>query len=179
MKNIGKRNKIIGLSLLSIILVCSYVIYTMNFIDLRKESYPKEVPDNFNFIAIFGFCDGNKLNTFNETFTKTIDWGNDTTIYFELSIEQKRNIYDRIRSLDILKYPKQFIPKSKEEIHPSPSYYVKIRFKDIEKEVYWSENVNSKEKKAQLLRDFFSYLERIVAENPNVKPLPKDNRTFL
>ena len=179
MKNTGKINRTIWVSVSLFILVCSYIIFKMNFIEMGKENYPKEVPDNFNFLAIYGFGEGNKLNTFNKTYTKTIDWDKDTTIYFELSSEQKRNIYDKIRSLDVQKYPKQFTPISKETIRPSPTFYIKVRLGSVEKEIYWNDNTNSKEKEAQLLRDFFRYLERIVDENPIVKQLPKDDRSFM
>lgn len=131
--------------------------------DYSKYQYP--VTQDFQFILGFGYYARNVLNTFDDSFTKDLV-SDFATTDFVLSKTQKKSIEDRMRRINIMKYPDVFKPLNNNYfITPYSTYYLKIQMDGIVKEIYWEDENLSNEPGARQLRnliqdhhfDFFNF----------------------
>ncbi|WP_078596542.1 hypothetical protein [Evansella clarkii] len=72
-----------------------------------SQALPKEKPGDFNFSLKYGIAAANELNTYENTYTKDMIIAENETIEFVLSEEEKKNIYDEFRNLDVLSLPEE------------------------------------------------------------------------
>ena len=173
MKNIirGKNNRII---------INSHIPINFFLLFICLCGCTVQVPYDFNFVAIFGIMEENEVNTFKNTYKRTYDWDKDTIVPFVLSEKQKKLIYKMIKCYSIEEIPNVFEPKSNKTISPSPTYYLKYKMHELDKEIIWETNVNSKERHAKQLRSIFFEIENFVNENKLlIQKLPKDIRGKL
>ncbi|UTR10010.1 hypothetical protein MM300_19350 [Evansella sp. LMS18] len=71
------------------------------------EALPEEKPDDFDFSLKYGITAANELNTYEDSYTKDMIIAENETIDFVLSEEEKKNIYDEFRNLDVLSLPEE------------------------------------------------------------------------
>jgi len=174
MKNIIKSND--RKSIMHMVVFDFALIYIGLSLSGCISSFSPRMPNDFNFIAIYGSMKQNTVNTFNNTYTRTYDWDNDTIVPFALSDEQKELIYRKIKRFKIEEFPNTFEPKSNIEVSPSPTFYLKFKIKGFDKEIIWETNVYSKESNAKHLRSIFSEIENFVNQNKIIQELPEDVR---
>ena len=180
MRNTSKTKNSIGTNFKLIKLCDCFNFLAFLFLSsCLQMTNSKTMTDDFNFIAIYGIMERNTINTFNNTFTKILDWEKDTIVNFTLSSKQKEEIYKKIKKYRLDEYPSNFSPKSNKSIQPSPTYYLKFRTGGIVKEIMWEKNVNSKEKEAKHLRLVFEIIENIINEEKSICDLPSDKRGAL
>ena len=142
------------------------------------NEYAKVLPNDFNFIATWGF-DSYKLDTYENELTKMISWENDTVIKFVLTQNQKSNVYAQFIKIDILSYPDTFLPETNVVIDPAVNYSLGIEMEGRSKLIIWNRNVYSNKQNAKRLREVFEYLDDTVMNNLKVKSLPDDTRAYF
>jgi hypothetical protein len=143
------------------------------------ERAPKKMPDDFNFLAKYGYLYGYEVNTYQNTFTKSIRWNSDTLINFSFSDKQKSLIYKEIKRYRILNYPTDFIPTSRIKSIPAPSYYLKFTINGIEKVIIWETNTESDRCKATHLRKVFDVIVSFTKLDSTILKLPEDTRVLF
>jgi hypothetical protein len=171
-----KKKKYISILLIVIAIIVIRLFYYEKI--YYEFEYPEKMPDNFNFIVEINHNDY-ILNTHKNEFTKGITWKKDTVLNYELSKVEKNRIYNLMKDINIIEYPNYYAPKTYLSITPSPVYYFKCEFDNIEIEINWKYNTESEQEKAVKLRDFiYSIFEKILEEK-EIKNLPKSTRYRL
>ncbi|MCF8360926.1 MAG: hypothetical protein K9H26_19410 [Prolixibacteraceae bacterium] len=136
----------------------------------------EKMPDDFDFIAKYGIAEENIINTFDNTFTKKINWDTDTTISLIFPNDEKEKVYKKIKKYSIEELPTNFKPRSIKDVSPSPTYYLKFKMNDTIHEVIWETNTLSKEKRAKRLRAVITQINSYLITKEAVANLPEDER---
>ena len=163
--------KIILVSI-AVLLMISLIIFLNISKVVYSYEYPEKMPTDFNFIAKI---ESNEytINTYNNTFSKSLDWGKDTIISFKIGDNDKNRIYNLIKEYNIIKYPHYYAPPTKRRIMPSFDHYFKCTFDSIDVEIKWEFNTESREKDAEKLTDFLFLIFENVAKDEQIKNLPE------
>ncbi len=135
-----------------------------------------KLPDDFNFIARYGIAEENSINTFDNTFTKKINWDRDTTISLTFPLEEKKKVYNKIMNYAIKELSDNYKPKSTTDISPSPTYYLLFKMNGTIYEITWETNTFSEEKEAKKLRALFTHIDNYLKEQEVIANLPDDER---
>lgn len=143
----------------------------------KSTTYDKKMPDNFNFLAKV-HNNTYTLDTYNNELIKKINWNKDTTIKFIVSDKFRVEIYNRLRDIDIYKYPKNYAPTSTVKVSPSFSYYLKYTIDSTTNIINWDLNTESEKKDAKQLRKLFDKIYNYLEQNEKIKRLPDDRRAF-
>jgi len=136
----------------------------------------EKMPDDFDFIAKYGIAEENTINTFNNTFTKKINWDKDTTISLSFPYEEKEKVYQKIKRYAIGKLPGTFEPESNRKVSPSPTYYLRFKMNGTIHEILWETNTLSKEESAKKLRAIFTQINNYLKGQEVITNLPEDKR---
>jgi len=169
-ERINDRMKTIGLLVIVLVIVFGC--------DRRSTKYPETMPNDFNFSS--NIADSSyMLDTYKDKLTKTIDWGLDTTISFQLSLTEKQNIYKIFKEIDIYKYPENYAPKSTLKVFPTFSYQLGFTLNGVDYKINWKENSESDTKDAKELRKLFREIQNTIEKDDQVKKLPESKRGFL
>lgn len=142
---------------------------------MNTFNYPEKMPEDFNFIAKINSQEYT-INTFDNEFRKSLQWGKDTVIEFKINEFEKRRIYQLIKDYDIVKYPNYFTPPTHVKIDPNFNHYFKTTFDSINVEINWEFNTESEESEAKKLNEFFFEVFKNILENEQIKQLPKSER---
>jgi hypothetical protein len=144
----------------------------------RSRSYSDSMPSDFNFIS--NIADNSYiLDTYKDELTKTIDWELDTTISYQLPIEEKQKIYELLKEIDICKYPENYAPTSTVKVLPTFSYQLKFTISGVDYKINWKENTESEIKNARELRKLFFEIQKILENDDLIKKLPESKRVFF
>ena len=170
------KNKI--LISIGILLVVSLVIILNTKKIMKTYQYPEKMPTDFNFIAKI-IDNEYSINTYNNTFSKTINFGKDTIISFKISNNEKKRIYNLIKEYNIIKYPNYFTPPTHIIKSNSFDYYFKCTFDSINVEINWEFNTESEEKDATNLMNFLIQIFDNILEDKRIKDLPESERSFM
>lgn len=176
MRTIIKTNK--NIMTFNYLYVCVYLAVVMlsSCTCLKKI---EKMPPDFDFIAQYGIADENTINTFNNTFTKRINWDKDTTISLHYARMEKEKVYQKIKSYTLEELPIYFVPESNIVISPSPTYYLKFRMNGTFYEVIWETNTFSEERRAKRLRKVFSQIKNYLNKQEIITNLPDDERSVF
>lgn len=136
----------------------------------------EKMPDDFDFIAKYGIAEENAINTFDNTFTKKIDWDKDTTISLSFPNKEKEKVYRKIKRYAIEELPVTFEPESNMDVSPSPTYYLMFKMNGSVHEIKWETNTYSKEKKAKRLRAIYTQINSYLKGQEAIGNLPEDER---
>jgi hypothetical protein len=134
------------------------------------------MPKDFGFIAKYGIAEENTINTFDNTYTKRIDWDKDTTISLVLPEKEKQKVYQKIKRYAIEELPVIFEPESTIDVSPSPTYYLRFKMNGSVQEVIWETNTFSEEKRAKRLRAVFTQINSYLKKQEVITNLPDDER---
>lgn len=169
------KNKNDIIKTIAIILVVVQMLVLLFLIGYEKRSgfdYPETMPNDFNFVAKLG--NGHyKIDTYNNTLTKTIDINKDTTINYQFPQKGKEKIFKILRQIDICKYPENYAPTSVKQILPTYEYYFSFSINGQTQKIKWVENTNSEIKEAKKLMGIFDEIFRIINDDNTVKRLPE------
>ena len=124
----NKRNVLIGIVIVVLIGLSSYD---------KLFEYINGYPKDFNFIMSYGVGGNNKIDTFENKFTKDTIEGL-KTITLKLNSKEKKEIYDEMIKIDILNNPSGF--KKRRDIEPVGKYYLKVNINGKEKIIQWTSN---------------------------------------
>jgi hypothetical protein len=136
----------------------------------------EKMPDDFDFIAKYGIAEENTINTFNNTFTKKINWDQDTSISLLFPYEEKEKVYQKIKRYAIEKLPYNFEPESNRVVSPSPTYYLRFKMNGTIHEILWETNTLSLEENAKNLRAIFKQINNYLERQEIILNLPEDER---
>lgn len=134
------------------------------------------MPKDFDFIAKYGIAEENTINTFENTYTKRIDWDKDTIITLIFPTKEKQKIYKKIKRYAIEELPVIFEPESTIVVSPSPTYYLRFEMNGSVHEVIWETNTFSEEQRAKRLRAVFTQMNSYLKKQEVVTNLPDDER---
>jgi len=148
---------------------------------LPARVYAPEPEANFALSFSYG-CLGESIDTFQGTFTRSMCPPDPpVTIALTLSAEEMRTIYDEMADIDFFGYPDQFsvvVPKGAVvgKVTPSDSYHLRVRNGEVEKELYWTDDIVSPTtREADLLRAFLKKIIDIIYQHPEIELLPRPN----
>ncbi|SFS77395.1 hypothetical protein SAMN05428962_2782 [Paenibacillus sp. BC26] len=89
----------------------SNIKHKNNDVGVQQNKMPNEMPDDFNFLVRFGLGESrkNEINTYNNTVTKDLIIHGTATAKVAFTMEEKRNIYEKMREINIMG-TKELIP---------------------------------------------------------------------
>ena len=160
---------------LGILLAISIIVILNTKRVMKSYGYPEKMPKDFNFIVKLN-SDEYCINSYDNTFSKSINWDKDTIINYKVSDSEKRRIYQLIKEYNIIKYPNYFTPSTHIIVSPSFDHYFKCTFDSINFEINWEFNTESEEKEAKLLRDFLYKIFDNILKEKQIKNLPETKR---
>ena len=101
---------------------------------MTSYEYPDRMPKNFNFIAKL---ENNyyTINTYNNTFSKSLEWDKETIISYKISNKEKKRVFELIKENDIISYPNYFTPSTHVIIRPTENYYFKCTYNSANIEI--------------------------------------------
>ncbi|HZL08599.1 MAG TPA: hypothetical protein VFC65_01265 [Prolixibacteraceae bacterium] len=144
----------------------------------KSTSYPDTMPNDFNFVLDVGHS-SYVLDTYNNKLTKAIDWELDTTISYQLPLNERQRIYKILKNIDIYKYPENYAPTSTVTILPTAPYVFEFTLNGVDSKINWEENTESETKDAKELRKLFFEVVSTFEKDGRVKSLPESKRAFL
>lgn len=168
-----KKNDII--KSIAIILAVAQMLILLFLFGYEKRSYfdyPDNMPEDFNFIAKLG-SGHYKIDTYNNTLTKSIEMGKDTTINYVFPQKGKEKIFKNLKQIDIYKYPGNYSPTSTVQTLPASEYYFSSNINGETINIDWVENTCSETKEARNLMGIFNEIFKIINEDKKVKELPE------
>ncbi|WP_047450896.1 hypothetical protein [Alistipes sp. ZOR0009] len=112
------------------------------------------------------------INTYKNTLTKQLDWHRDTVISYEVPSKLKKDVFDKLKKIDIFKYPEHYSPTSLVREFPSMSYFIQYTVNGNTRIVDWKENTESETTEAEHLRDLFDRLLKELESDNRIKNLP-------
>jgi hypothetical protein len=162
----------------SLLVACSAP--TPSATPLPARIYAPEPEANFALHFDYGGCLGETLDTFQGTFSRSMCPPDPpVTISFALSEEEMRTIYLKMARIDFFGYPDQFsvvVPEGAVilQVTPSDSYHLKVRNGEVEKELYWTDDiVEPTTQEADQLRALLKKVIGIIQGHPELKLLPE------
>jgi hypothetical protein len=137
-----------------------------------ENQLPSLIPKDFNFIFNYGVNAPNQLDTIKGHYTKDMVVDHSITTDLKLSNEEMNTIYSEMKRINILKYTKNFKPKSKTLQTPFDTYSIKIIEDGREANISWKDENGSEAKDAVQLRDLFKKIQEIIINKDEFKKLP-------
>jgi hypothetical protein len=149
---------------------------------LPTRVYAPEPEANFALYFRYGGCLDETLDTFQGTFSRSMCPPDPpVSISFALSAEEMRAIYQEMAKIDFFGYPDQFsvvVPEGAVvgKVTPSDSYYLKVRNGQVEKELYWTDDiVEPTTREADHLRAFLQMVIDMIHGHPELEQVPEPN----
>ena len=151
--------------------------------DLNSVKYSNPMADNYSFIFKDYSC-GSRipvdiLDSNKSTLTHTpLEETESITIAFQLSDNEKNEIFQRIAEMDFFSYPSRFIiPDDYLSLTETPvsSYELSVTNGDDINSVYWSTGglAESEYEKANQLWSLFRFIVSLIHNHPKYKELPE------
>lgn len=119
------------------------------------------------------------INTYKSTLTKQLDWHKDTVIKYEVTRKLKEEVFNKLKKIDIFKYPEHYAPTSLVREFPSMRYFIQYTVNGNTRIVDWKENTESETKEAQHLRELFDNLLNELESDNRIKNLPDSKVAYL
>jgi len=169
----------VGLVILAAALLAACSASLSSATPLPARVYAPEPEANFALYFSYGGCLGEVLDTFQGTFSRSMCPPDPpVTISFALSAEEMRTIYLEMAKIDSFSYPDQFsvvVPEGAVvgKITPSNSYHLKVRNGEVEKDLYWTDDIfDPTTQEADQLRAFLKKVIDIIHGHPELKWVP-------
>ncbi len=139
---------------------------------------------NFNLIFRYGVRARNELNTFNGTYTKDMVMDPSITVNLSLSKEDLDSIYQKMVEIDFFDYPEKFsVPIPPDGmvymVTPFNSYYFKVKYDSKNKELWWEDEIQNENIKADKLRELIKLIWNIIESKEEYKKLPEPRSGYL
>jgi hypothetical protein len=136
--------------------------------------------NDFNFIFRYGVGAKNELNTFQGTYTKDMILAAPVTTNLSLTPDEMDIISNKMIEIDFFSYPKDFkivVPEGESYgiVHPSSSYYFRVKYKSEVKELTWDNKdffIFYKDEKADRLVELIKLIINIIETREEYQKLP-------
>lgn len=173
--------KVIGILFLSLIMVLTITI------SINKERMPIQMPNDFNFIIAYGYNAKNKIDTFKGEYTKDLVEDGSATCKIKFTEDEMRKIYEEMKKIDIVNYPRQFTPPYRDnpksgieaEATSYSTYYFIIQIDGKVKEINWVDKNLSQASDVKQLHELIRRVMEIVEDKDEYKKLPPQNGAYL
>jgi hypothetical protein len=146
---------------------------------LPTRVYAPEPDANFALYFNYGSCLSESVDTFRGTFTRSMCPPDPpVTVPFALPAEEMQMIYRELASIDFFGYPDQFsvvVPEGAVigKVTPSDTYYLRVRNGEIEKELYWTDDIfEPTTQEADHLRVVLKKLIDIIHHHSELQQVP-------
>lgn len=138
----------------------------------------------------YGVGKGNELDTFNGVFIKDMVSDPSITTKIQLTDKELDSIYQEMIKINFFDYPTHFSIQSKEicgssgcfaqgNLTPAASYYFKVSYDSMIKELWWTDEIVGDDKQAEQLRGLIGLIEKIIESKDEYKQLPTPKAGYL
>jgi hypothetical protein len=163
------------INLLSIVLV---ILYLTGLASCRNKDETSNSNTNFNFVFKYGVNEKNKLDTFHGTYTRDMVLDPSITVHLSLTHDELGQIINKMEEISFFSYPDIFVISVSpgemiQHVTPYSSYYFKVEYGSIVKELQWEAEVINKEEKADKLRELINLIQSIIEAKDEYKSLPE------
>lgn len=166
-----------GVLLILILIVSAgaYIYVQKTQSDVQKAA---DVSD-FDLIFKYGVGAKNELNTYNGTYVKDMVTAPSVTTNLSLTIEEKRQILQRIAEIGFFSLPDNFTLNPSEQVSPQVDYYIKVQNGSQFKEVSWSNNSLIESDIQNSLDGLVNYLISVIQNKPEYEALPTPSAGYI
>lgn len=126
---------------------------------------PEQIPDDFEIDFLFGYDASNQMgeiDTVNHLVMKDLVLDGVVSAEYDLSKEAKMLFYEKLKSIEIINYPKNFSPGNPGDvitiITPCNVYELKISYDDVHFALYWKDQNGSDKVDAVALRGVMNWM---------------------
>jgi len=140
-----------------------------------SQQADNKYPEDFNFVFHYGVNHKNKIDTFENTYTKDLIIDGLIKVPFELSDEEKKRIYEKMQDIHLFDYPEYSAGVSSE---PSPGYIFVIEHNGEQQTVGWSGGFTSK-KRDREFQSLVNLIIEIIESHEEYKSLPEAKGGYL
>lgn len=148
---------------------------------------PSEMPKDFKFIIAYGHNAKNKIDTFENEYTKDLVTEGSATCKITFTDDEIKNIYKEMQRINIVNYPRDFRPPYKDNPEPGitaratpySTYYFKVQVSDKVKEISWIDRNMSQASTAKQLHGLIRTIMEIVETKEEYKNLPEPKGGYL
>jgi len=138
----------------------------------------------FNLIFRYGVGARNELNTFQGTYTKDMISDPPITVDLSLTEEELDRIYQKMLETGLFSYPEEFSitlasGELMEMVTPHSSYFLKVEYGSVVKELRWEDKLTNQNEEAEKLRELFKLIRDIIEAKDEYKQLPEPTGGYL
>ncbi len=142
---------------------------------------PAVMPADFGFIAAYGVFTGDRVDTFEGTFTKNInsETKSNPTAELRLTSEELASLYQDLRAMHILDYPADFRPKTRVTASTPTGYSLEMQADGMWKTVAWPNADDAETSEAKALQNWFDTLRKMIESKPEYQRMPPMERLHM
>lgn len=154
----------------------------------QATAIPSPTPDefaksNFNFVFKYGVESSNIgprniLDTFKQTYTKDMVTDPPITTNLTLSLNELKQIYQKMLDIGFFQYPNNFVGSGVSVI-PHESYYLKVKYGSSIKELSWDYKIPPRDEQLERLYSLSKFIIGIIEAKPEYKSLPEPKGAYL
>jgi hypothetical protein len=129
----------------------------------------------FNFSLHYGVAARNRVDTFNDTFTKDLVLDGTAEVKLVLTPEEINMIKSTLLEVDIFSYPDTFIAEHGDTVgvaSPFVTYLLTLTLDSRKKVVFWEDSLVSSDVRAEKLRQAFQSIRSLIESKPEYRQLP-------
>jgi len=145
-----------GMILLIVIFIAADLLLPKFVKPSAKPELPEVMPADFNFVLKYGVDAKNILDTKIFKFTKDMIAETPITTDLVLSDNEMKEIYDKMKTMDILDYEDAFMSFSMANQTLYNTYIFQFTYDGKDKTIYWHDKSSSTSEKAVRLRELFT-----------------------
>ena len=150
----------------------------------NESPVPIENTADLNFVFQYGYMYGNKIDTFHGTYHKDMILDPDITIDLKLTTDELAQILEKMEEIDFFNYPDVFrieVPPGGlvMSVTPCESYYFKVEYGSVTKELRWQDEIRNENEKADRLRELIEFITNIIESKEEYKSLPEPRGGYL
>lgn len=142
----------------------------------------EEMLRDFKIKFMFATLQGNRMSgidTKEEVIQKDLIKDGTASSEFKIDKEILKKIYDELYTINVTSYQSRYEPSSNSEVTLGLVYKLWISYGDIEYSLYWNDWNMSDEKDAELLRESFINIMRLIEELTEFKNLGEPNGQYV
>jgi len=140
-----------------------------------QQTTEDQYPEDFNFVFSYGVQTKNKIDTFENTYTKDLIIDGLIEVSFELTGEEKKRIYEKMQDIHLFDYPEYSAGVSSE---PSQGYIFVIEHNGEQQTVGWGGGFTNK-KRDREFQSLVNMIIEIIESHEEYKSLPEAKGGYL
>ena len=163
---------------------CAQTKPTMQSTTSSEETTTVQSSGSFNFVFGYGVGAKNQLDTFKGTYTRDMVQDPSITIPLTLTESEKKQILDKMNEINFFSYPDVFTITNSPGvmttiITPYDSYYFRVEYGTITKELSWNAQNSSPSEQADKLNELIKLIRYIIQSKDEFKNLPHPTGGYM